>query len=125
MSATETQPTNRRPPPPPLEFQPPDCPMCWDTTSVDPDGCLYCESCGAYWSLADYLDVTKEPGPGEWADPSQPQCGHVERPSRAEFTDQPEIRRCVRTLHHHDDHAPMDLPVVEVELPEDMAPCPS
>lgn len=102
----------RRPEPPPLEFQPPDCPMCCEQTSVDADGYLVCEACDAYWSLAEYLEpTTGQTGPGHWADPSQPQCNHGEG-----------VEVCVRTVHDDGWHHLITPPIVDVELPE---PCPS
>lgn len=68
---TDTQ-TERRDPPPPLEFAFPDCPVCEQQVGPDPDGFLVCENCDAQWAKSDYDHGER----GEWFNETEdlPQC---------------------------------------------------
>lgn len=63
----DTTKTERRDPPPPLQFAFPDCPVCEQEVGSDANGYLVCENCSAQWTKDDYDHYKR----GEWFDETE------------------------------------------------------
>lgn len=93
-----------RPAPPPLEMQPPNCPICDEETTFDADGFM-CGHCDAWWKDLGAI--------GEWINSDAPQCEATVQPladnRMASDKARARVSRCALDAGHDGLHASVDF----------------